>query len=140
MERRWLAAWAGAAALGVANGATREAAYADRVGDEAAHLISTATLLALLGGYFRLLERRWPLVGRDEALTVVASWAAMTVIFEFAFGHWVNGDTWSALLDNYDITNGRIWVLVPLAMAAGPEAARRAGSCHRHEWHHVLTR
>ena len=49
----------------------------------------------------------------------------MTVAFEFGFGHWVDGDSWSALLENYDITAGKIWVLVPIAMATGPELARR---------------
>ena len=49
-RRRWISASLGAAALGVANGASREALYADAVGDEAAHVISTGTLLGLLGG------------------------------------------------------------------------------------------
>jgi hypothetical protein len=123
--RRWMSAWLGAAALGVANGASREAFYADATGDEAAHLISTGTLLALLGGYMSLLQRRWPLSSRREALSVGAAWAAMTVAFEFGFGHWVAGDSWSALLENYDVTTGKIWVLVPAAMAGGPELARQ---------------
>lgn len=123
--KRWIGAWAGAAALGVANGAAREALYADAVGDDAAHVVSTGTLLALLGGYVWLLERRWPLPGRREALAVGAAWAAMTVAFEFGFGHWVAGDSWSSLLENYDVTAGKIWIVVPAAMLAGPELARR---------------
>jgi hypothetical protein len=123
--RYWITAWIGAAALGVANGASREALYADAVGDEAAHLISTGTLLALLGGYMRLLQRRWPLGTRREAVSIGAAWAVLTVAFEFGFGHWVAGDSWSALLENYDVTERKVWVLVPGAMAAGPELARR---------------
>jgi hypothetical protein len=124
---RWIAAWLGASVLGVANGAFREAVYADAVGDEAAHLISTGTLLALLGGYMSLLQRRWPLESRREAARVGAAWGALTVAFEFGFGHWVAGDSWSELLENYDVTAGRVWILVPAAMVAGPELARRAG-------------
>jgi hypothetical protein len=124
-SRRWITAWIGAAALGVANGASREALYADAAGDEAAHLISTGTLLMLLGGYMRLLQRRWPLSSRREAASVGAAWAAMTVAFEFGFGHWVEGESWSDLLKNYNIGDGKLWVLVPAAMAAGPELARR---------------
>ena len=45
---RWIAAWLGATALGVANAGVRELVYADRVGKLAAHQISTATLLAAL--------------------------------------------------------------------------------------------
>jgi hypothetical protein len=126
--RRWISAWVGAAALGVANGAGREALYADATGDQAAHLISTGTLLALLGGYIGLLQRRWPIGTRREALSVGAAWTGMTVAFEFGFGHWVAGDSWSTLLENYDLTAGKAWVLVPGAMAAGPELARRLTS------------
>lgn len=130
-SRRWISSWLGAAALGVANGASREALYADATGDEAAHLISTSTLLTLLGASMWLLQRRWPLASRQEALWVGAAWAAMTVAFEFGFGHWVAGDSWSALLENYDVTAGKVWVVVPVAMAAGPELARRlTGSEH----------
>lgn len=82
---RWILAWIGASVLGVANGATREALYADTVGDDAANLISTGTLLALLSGYIWVLQRRWPLRSRREALTVGAAWAAPTVAFEFGF-------------------------------------------------------
>ena len=123
-RRRWISAWLGAAALGVANGVSCEALYTDAAGDEAAHVISTGTLLALLGGYTWLLQRRWPLSSRREALSVGAAWATMTVAFEFGFGHWVDGDSWSALVENYDLTAGKIWVLVPIAMATGPELAR----------------
>lgn len=123
--KKWLLAWVGASALGVANGATRELTYADVVGDEAAHVISTASLLALLGGYVWLLQRRWPLGNRREALSVGAAWGALTVAFEFGFGHWVDGDSWSELLENYDVTAGKVWVVVPAAMVVGPELARR---------------
>lgn len=50
--------WIGASVVGVANGVSRETLYADAVGDETAHLISTGTLLALLSGYVWLLQRR----------------------------------------------------------------------------------
>lgn len=124
IRKRWISAWIGAAALGVANGAGRETLYADAAGEEAAHVISTGTLLALLGGYMWLLQRRWPLRSRREACSVGAAWTMLTVAFEFGFGHWVNGDSWSELLENYDITAGKVWVLVPVAMAAGPELVR----------------
>jgi hypothetical protein len=131
IRKRWISAWIGAAALGVANGAGREALYADAAGEEAAHVISTGTLLVLLGGYTWLLQRRWPLRSRREALSVGAAWAMMTVAFELGFGHWVNGDSWPELLESYDLAAGRVWVLVPVAMAAGPEVARRLTELER---------
>jgi hypothetical protein len=124
MRKKWIIGWIGASVLGVANGVSRETLYADVVGDDTAHVISTGTLLALLAGYIWLLQQRWPLETRREALSVGGAWAAMTVVFEFAFGHWVDGDSWSTLVENYDVTAGSVWALVPAAIAAGPELAR----------------
>jgi hypothetical protein len=63
----------------------------------------------------------------------------MTVVFEFAFGHWVDGDSWSALLENYDVRAGKVWSLVPTAMAVGPAGSGsvvnrspRSGSSRMH--------
>jgi hypothetical protein len=132
-----------ASVLGVANGVSRETLYADAVGDEAAHVIWTGTLLALLTGYVWLLQGRWPLETQRNALSVGGAWAVMTVVFEFAFGHWVDGDSWSALLENYDVRAGKVWSLVPTAMAVGPELARRATAGqkrHIHATHLRVTR
>ena len=125
MKKRWILAWVGASVLGVVNGAARDATYADAVGEDAAGVISTGTLLGLLAGYVWLLQRRWPLETRREALSVGAAWGALTVAFEFGFGHWVAGDSWPTLLEAYDVTEGKVWILVPAAMVAGPELARR---------------
>lgn len=122
---RWILAWLGAPVLGIVNGGARDALYEEAVGENAAGVISTGTLLALLAGYMWLLERRWPLRGRREALEVGVSWAALTVLFESAFGHWVEGESWSAVVKHYDVAAGNSWIVIPLAMAAGPELVRR---------------
>ena len=124
--RPWLVAWLGGSVLGVANGVAREARYKDRVGEETAHYISTATLLALLSLYMAKLQRRWPIPSSEEALRIGAAWAALTVGFEFGFGHYVAGDSWADLRAQYDVTDGKIWILVPLLMAIAPSAARRS--------------
>ena len=123
--KRWILAWLGAPVLGIVNGGARDALYEEAVGEKAAGVISTGTLLALLAGYMWLLERRWPLRSQGEALSVGAAWAALTVLFESAFGHWVEGEAWSVVLEHYDVTEGNAWIVVPLAMAAGPELMRR---------------
>ena len=51
--------------------------------------------------------------------------------FEFGFGHWVEGDSWSTLLANYDVTAGKVWVLVPAALVVGPELVRRLAARER---------
>ena len=122
--RRWLIAWVGAPVLAIVNGAIRELAYKDQVGESTADQISVAPLIALLALYFWVLQRRWPLATRREALAIGAAWAALSVLFEFGFGHYVEGDTWTDLLRTYDVTAGSLWILIPLWIAAGPVTVR----------------
>ena len=122
--RRWLIAWVGAPVLAVVNGAIRELVYKDQVGASTADQISVAPLIALLGLYFWVLQRRWPLATRREALSIGAVWAAMSVLFEFEFGHYVEGDSWADLFRTYDVTAGNLWILIPLSIAAGPVTVR----------------
>jgi hypothetical protein len=112
------------AALAVANGLSR-GLYAGRLGDDRAHQVSTATLVAALLPYARAVERRWPLPTARSAAGVGAAWVALTVTFEFGFGHYVAGQSWRTLLADYDLRRGRLWPLVLAATAAAPALARR---------------
>jgi hypothetical protein len=122
--RRWLIAWVGAPVLAIVNGAIREFVYKEQVGESTADQISVAPLIALLALYFWVLQRRWPLATRREALSIGAAWAALSVLFEFGFGHYVEGDSWADLLRTYDVTAGNLWILIPLWIAAGPVTVR----------------
>jgi hypothetical protein len=122
--RPWLVGWAGAAVIGVANGMTRGMVYEDRVGSRAAHYLSTALLAVLLGIYMWLLGRRWPISSRRGALEIGAAWMMLTIAFEFGLGRFVAGESWTALLEQYDITRGKVWVLIPIWMALGPAIMR----------------
>lgn len=123
---RWIGAWLGLSALAIANGVAREGLYGEAVGDQAAHQISTVTLIMLIAGYSWLLQRWWPLTSSRAAWQVGAAWVAMTIAFEFGFGHYVTGNSWSALLADYNILEGRLWLLIPLTILLAPELARRA--------------
>jgi hypothetical protein len=122
---RWIAAWLGATVLGVANAGVRELVYADRVGELAAHQISSATLLAALTYYIWLVDQRWPVPTTRTALAMGGIWAALTVLFEFGLGHYVLRSSWSDLVANYNLADGRIWVLVPVWMVFAPAALHR---------------
>jgi hypothetical protein len=122
--RRWTTAWLGGTVLAIANGVARETLYAGRVGDLAAHQISTATFIALFAAYFAALERRWPIATTRRALEIGATWVILTVAFEFGFGHWVDGKSWSELWANYDVTTGHMFLLVLLWVGAGPAVVR----------------
>jgi len=46
-----------------------------------------------------------------------AIWVVLSVLFEFGFGHYVEGDSWADLSQNYDATEGNIWLLVLLDLS-----------------------
>jgi hypothetical protein len=129
--RRWLAAWLGGSVLGIGNGVVRELVYKDRVGESTANQISVGSLIALLGLYFWLLHRRWPIAANRDALEIGASWTVLTILFELGFGHYVDGKSWSELLENYDVTDGNLWILVLVWIAVGPAAIRAADRVRR---------
>jgi hypothetical protein len=122
--RVWGPAWLGLLALAFANGTARAAGYQPVVGETAARQIATVTLLGLLGGYVWVLHRRAPLPDTGTAAAVGGVWALLTLGFEFGFGHYVLGTPWAELLADYDLSRGRIWVLIPIATAAAPALVR----------------
>jgi hypothetical protein len=123
--RPWLAAWLGLPVLGIANGALRDTTYKQATGELAAHQLSTATLLAVMATYLWVLEGRWPIRTRQEAFAIGGSWALLTVLFEFGFGHYVVRDSWSSLLHAYNLADGQVWAAVPLWTLVGPEVIRK---------------
>lgn len=122
---------AGRRRVGCRHGATRDLVYSDRVGELAAHQLSTATLLALLAFYIWLIDQRWPIPTTRTALAIGAVWVTLTVLFEFGLGRYALGSSWPDLLANYNLTDGRVWVLVPLWMALGPAAMNRLRTTRR---------
>lgn len=128
---RWLMAWVAAPAIGVANGAARDALYQERLGATAAHYVSTAMLLIMLGIYMRVLARFRPIPTLRSSLLIGVAWAILTIAFEFGFGHYVAGDSWAKLLEQYDVTTGKIWILVPIWMALGPSVLGRVPNSTR---------
>lgn len=122
--KRWLAAWLGAAALGVANGALREGSYGRRLEQRTAQQLSGVTLSAALALYFWRLNRRWPIPTGADAARIGAAWVALTVAFEFGLGR-AQGQTWSEMLAAYDLAEGQSWPLVLAWIGVGPAAVRR---------------
>lgn len=125
--RAWTAAWVGGAALGTANGIVRESTYARLLPEPAANAVSVASAIGLFAGYFGLLQRRWPLRSPAETARVGVAWLALTMCFEVGVGR-ARGKSWPDIGAEYDLRRGRLWPLVLVSLAAGPEIARRRSS------------
>jgi hypothetical protein len=128
----WLHAtltWLFFAALAVACGLLRVRLLEPLVGEAAAHVAGTlavcALLLCLMDRFVgRLVPRAAPR-RKVRLLALGLFWTALTVAFEFGFGHYAMGHSWQRLLADYNILAGRVWVLVLLTMYAGPRLVAR---------------
>lgn len=118
--------WLGFALVAVAGGIIRVVWLEPRMGHYPANLAETLGLVAVLWGMVWITVP-WlcPRLEASEIKTLGLFWAGLTVTFEFGFGHFVDGADWGALVSNYDITAGRLWILVPLMMGFGPWLVRR---------------
>jgi len=107
--------------VAILNGAFREGFIRPRLGEYPGHVFSTVILAAIIWIVVYLFVRT---VGRGEStidfLLIGVLWLILTVIFEFCFGHYVEGQSWDMLLANYNVLNGRIWVLVLLSELIAP--------------------
>jgi hypothetical protein len=125
MAGRSLVVWFVMLVLASVNGAIREALLIPSMGDVAGRAVST---LMLSGLVFLLtyLTIRWihPRSARDT-LNIGILWVALTLAFEFLGGHYLFGNAWSRLLEDYNVFRGRIWILVLITTALAPFACAR---------------
>jgi hypothetical protein len=117
---RYVLAWVPMVLIAIGNGALREAWLAPRLGELHARQLSTVFLLALFAVYIWAVTRIWPIRSSRKAVAIGAVWLALTLVFEFALGRFVSGLSWREMLAEYDLTAGRLWVLVPLWVAIAP--------------------
>ena len=59
-----------------------------------------------------------PAIG--DAWTIGPLWLVMTLAFEFVGGHYLFGTSWEALLADYNIFAGRLWIIVLIATWIAP--------------------
>ena len=120
MVLKYSVSWIGMVIIAIMNGIIRDVLYGKRLGELTAHQISTFTLIVLSGLYLWLLGLAWKIPSSNQAITIGLIWLALTVAFEFLFGHYVMKHPWTRLLHDYNITKGRIWVLVLIWITIAP--------------------
>jgi hypothetical protein len=118
-------AWLGLMLLAILNGSVRQFGYARRLGDLRAHQLSTLIGLAVFSAYLWMLARVQPIGTPAQAVGIGALWLAMTLLFEFGFGHYVAGHPWSWLLADFNILRGRLWILILAWCALAPWVSHR---------------
>lgn len=106
--------------VSIANGFLRDFTYGKYLSELHAHQLSTVIGVVLLGLVIDVFVKFWPPASARQALLIGFFWMALTVTFEFLFFHFVAGHPWSAMLANYDLMNGRVWVLLLAWIAIAP--------------------
>lgn len=120
MVLKYMIAWVGMVFIAIINGAIRESGYKKFMGDLRAHQVSTITAIILFGLFIWLLTSIWPIQSTGQAIAIGFVWLILTVAFEFIFGHFVMKHPWKKLLNDYNILEGRLWVLVLIWITIAP--------------------
>jgi len=106
--------------VAIMNGTVRVKLIIPQTGLAAGLAISTVMLCALILLATWLTIRWIAPADAQQAWIVGALWLIMTLTFEFGAGHLLFKKSWAELLVDYDITKGRIWVLVPVVTVLAP--------------------
>lgn len=98
--------------LAVINGTVRELLYKPHIGELLAHQISTflASIAVIAVAYFLLVKEIENI--SDKTLLIIGFlWVSLTVGFEFSFGYYVEHLSVSKMIADYNLLNGRVWIL-----------------------------
>jgi hypothetical protein len=106
--------------IAIVNGAVRQAWYGLYLGELPAHQLSTGIALVLFGLYIWTSLRFFPPTTAIQAWAIGFLWLGLTVAFEFLFGRYVAGHSWSRLFQDYNLCAGRVWVLILLWVTVAP--------------------
>jgi hypothetical protein len=102
-------------------GAFREAWLRPRIGEPRAHVIGTLSAVILMTLVIYAFVRQVHASCSMIDLTLIGLlWLLMTVAFEFGFFHYVMGKPWELLVADYNVSRGRIWVLVLATVFLAP--------------------
>jgi hypothetical protein len=120
MILRAILVWCAILLAAIANGFVRQTWLIPKLGETAGHILSTVSLSVIV------VLVAWMTIGwiapasQQQALRLGILWLAMTLAFEFLAGHFLFGQPWHRLLADYNVANGRIWILVLVVTAVGP--------------------
>jgi hypothetical protein len=111
----------------ILNGAVRDMLLVPRFGDPVARRVSSLTLAALIL-LISWISLPWiKPASTADAWRIGVTWLAMTLAFEFGAGHYLFRTPWPALLADYNIFAGRLWILVLIATLTSPAIVFAAG-------------
>lgn len=107
--------------LNILGAAFRQGFLIPVLGEGAGRALETLLVVAMVWIVTFLFIRA---AGRDasaaDLLLVGVLWLALTLTFEFSFGHFVEGLSVQTMLADYNVLNGRLFILVVLSAFIAP--------------------
>ena len=128
MILKYTIAWVPMVFIAIVNGAVRQFGYGKLLNQLPAHQLSCLTGIALFFVYTWCLSLYWPLESSRQAFTIGLIWLILTIAFEFLFMQYGAKVPWGKLLQDYNILEGRLWVLVLFAVFMAPYVVFRIRS------------
>lgn len=117
---RYFLLWLPMVLIAFGNAALREVWFRKHTGELQAHQISTASGIVLFGIYIWIVLRAWPPASSRQAWAVGLLWLGLTLAFESLLGRYVSDLSWKAILADYNLLAGRVWVFIPLWVLLAP--------------------
>lgn len=98
--------------LAIGNGVLREVMYGASITELQAHQLPTLSAILILTTAVILLSRYVAPSSSSQSALIGCAWLGLTLCFEFLFGRYVAGHSWSRLFQDYDLLSGRVWVVL----------------------------
>ncbi len=130
MKWKYLLAWIPAVFIAIVNGSIRQFVYRIYFDELTAHQLSVLSFILLFGLYVWFIIPWLKLKSSTEALHVGIFWLAITILFEFIFGHFVMDHTWTSLFHDYNLLEGRLWIVVLIWTTISPLVLRKLRSLY----------
>lgn len=95
------------------------------LGEQTAHQLGTILFLIVQFVIIYFFIRKMKIKEKKTLVSIGMFWVFITIIFEFVFGHYVMGHSWQKLFADYNLLNGRLWVLVLINNLVAPLISRK---------------
>jgi len=94
-------------------------------GEKTAHQLGTVLYLIVQFFIIYFFIRKMKIKDLKTLIIIGTFWVVITIIFEFVFGHYVMGHPWQKLFADYNLFNGRLWILVLINNLIAPLISRK---------------
>lgn len=120
MITKYLLLWFPMIVIAILNGALRQGFYVTFLNNLSAHQLSVVSGILFFAIYIWIITGKWKIKSAKESVQIGLMWLLMTIIFEFIFGHFVMGHSWEKLSYDYNILEGRLWIIVLIWVTISP--------------------